>query len=279
MAPSTTSNRNTETDRQRMITVLTPTYNRSHTIERVFESLLHQTDKRFEWLVIDDGSTDDTHTLIQKLSTQADFKVRYFHQTNAGKHIAINKGTTLAETDWIFILDSDDALTPDAIATAQQELADHAEDMLLGICFRKAFFNGLLIGEKQELPAELYLHPTEAGKLLKGDLAYIFRRSALLAHPFPVISGEKFVPELYIWNKIGDDGKILFMTKKYIYLCEYLADGYSNNFTNNLKRNPRGFLIYYRSQFSREKLSVSKIKCAIRSLQCWYYANRKRPIA
>lgn len=262
-----------------MITVLTPTYNRSHTIERVFESLLQQTDKRFEWLVIDDGSMDDTHALIQKLSAQADFKVRYFHQPNAGKHVAINKGTTLAETDWIFILDSDDALTPDAIATVQQELADHAENMLLGLCFRKAFFNGLVIGEKKELPAELFLHPTEAGKLLKGDLAYIFRRSALLAHPFPVIFGEKFVPELYIWNKIGDDGKILFLTQKYIYLCEYLADGYSNNFTNNLKRNPRGFFIYYRSQFSREKLSVSKIKCAIRSVQCWYYTNRKKSIA
>lgn len=262
-----------------MITVLTPAYNRDYTLERVFESLLQQTDKCFEWLVIDDGSTDDTAALICKLSERADFKVRYFHQPNAGKHVAINTGTRLAETDWIFILDSDDALTPDAIAAVRQGLAEHAADKLLGLCFRKAFFNGLIIGERKELATKLFLHPTEAGKLLKGDLAYIFRRAALLSHPFPVIHGERFVPELYIWNKIGDDGKILFMTQKYIYLCEYLADGYSNNFTNNLKRNPRGFLIYYRSQFFREKIYVSKLKCAIRSLQCWYYATRKKTTA
>lgn len=262
-----------------MITVLTPAFNRSHTIERVFESLVQQTDKRFEWLVIDDGSTDDTAALVCELSERADFKIRYFHQPNAGKHVAINTGTALAETDWILILDSDDALTSDAIAAVQQGLADHEADRLLGLCFRKAFFNGSFVGENKDIPAKLFLHPTAAGKLLKGDLAYIFRRSALLSHPFPVVPGEKFVPELYIWNKIGDDGNILFITQKSIYLCEYLADGYSNNFSHNLKRNPRGFLLYYRSQFSREKLNISKLKCGIRSLQCWYYAHQKKTTA
>lgn len=255
-----------------MITVLTPSYNRSHTLERAFKSLVQQTNKRFEWLVIDDGSTDDTDVLIQKLGSRANFKVRYMRQENSGKHVAINTGTALAESEWILILDSDDALTHDAIATVQQYLDAHQSADLLGLCFRKAFMNGAIIGQKQEFAEKIFLHPTDAGKLIKGDLAYIFRRSALLTHPFPVIPGEKFVPELYIWNKIGDDGKILFLTRKYIYLCEYLPDGYSANFTNNLKRNPRGFLVYYKSQFLRENFGIAKLKCAVRSLQCWYYA-------
>lgn len=262
-----------------MITILTPAYNRSHTLERAFQSLLQQTDKRFEWLVIDDGSTDDTAALMQRLSDRADFSVRYVYQSNGGKHVALNTGTALAQAEWIFILDSDDALSDDAVTTVHQSIAGHATDKLLGLCFRKAFFDGVMIGEKEGLATELFLHPTAAGKLLKGDLAYIFRRAALLSHPFPVIPGEIFVPELYIWNKIGDDGKILYMTQKCIYFCEYLEDGYSKNFIHNLQRNPRGFLLYYQSQFFRENLGIAKLKCAIRSVQCWYYATRKKMTA
>lgn len=259
-----------------MITVLTPSFNRAHTLPRVYASLLEQTDRRFEWLIIDDGSTDNTGTWVQDIIDQADFKIRYVPQQNGGKHVAINTGAVMAETDWILILDSDDALTPDAIATVVRGLSEHSHQQLAGLCFRKGYFDGKIIGQTRAIAPELLMHPTAAGKLLQGDLAYIFRRSALLSHPFPVIKGEKFVPELYIWNKIGDDGPILFFTQKSIYLCEYLDDGYSKNFLRNLKRNPRGFLLYYRAQFFREKIGIHKLKCAIRSMQCCYYAVAKR---
>ena len=255
-----------------MITVLTPTYNRAYTLTRVFQSLSEQIDSRFEWLVIDDGSTDETRELVEKWSQQARFKIRYIHQVNGGKHVAINTGCKLAYGEWILILDSDDILTPDAVSTVNEIIENNVQPEILGFCFRKAYLDGILIGEIKNIGFKLFLHPTEAGTLLKGDLAYIFRRSSLQSHPFPVFCREKFVPELYIWNKIGDDGKILFFTHKVIYLCEYLSDGYSENFSKNLKRNPKGFLIFYRSQFFREKSVVRKLKCAIRSVQCLCYA-------
>lgn len=259
-----------------MITVFTPTYNRAHTLERVFQSLTEQTDRQFEWLVVDDGSTDGTGELMQSLACRATFSVRYVRQENGGKHAAINTGATEAAGDWILILDSDDALTTDAVSAARMAIAKHAAPDLSGVCFRKAFFNGELIGERAPMEPELFLHPTVAGQLLKGDLAYVFRRAALLAHPFPLIAGENFVPELYIWNKIGDRGRIVFMTQKVIYLCDYLDDGYSHNFMKNVRRNPRGFLLYYRAQFAREKTGLRKLKCAVRSLQCGYYALTKK---
>jgi len=255
-----------------MITVLTPSFNRSHTLPRAYASLLEQTDKRFEWLIIDDGSTDDTGTWVQSIIDQADFNIRYVRQENGGKHVAINTGSVMAKSDWILILDSDDALTPDAVSTVLQRLMEHAGKHLDGLCFRRAYFDGKIIGKTHSIAPQLLMHPTAAGKLLQGDLAYVFRRTALLAHPFPVIAGEKFVPELYIWNMIGDDGAILFFNQQYIYYCEYLDDGYSKNFIHNLKRNPRGFLLYYRAQFFREKIGLHKLKCAIRSVQCCYYA-------
>ena len=172
--------------------------------------------------------------------------------------------------NFIFIVDSDDILTEDALVYVQNAI-DSLGKNDAGICFRRAYFDGTLIGTNKLSSEPIYLSPTEAANYFQGDLAYIFRTSALLSHPFPTIKGEKFVPELLIWNAIGDEGKIIFYPDKAIYLCEYLEDGYTVNFKRNLRLNPKGFALFYRDQFFREKSSVRKIKCTIRYLQCLYY--------
>lgn len=255
-----------------MITVLTPTYNRMNTLPRLFDSLCAQSNRAFEWLVVDDGSTDGTENLVHEITSDRDFPTRYVRQSNGGKHVAINTGVSLAKGDWILIVDSDDALTDDAIERLYQAISENADSDLSGVCFRKALFDGTLLGVAGVEEGGMFLHPTEAGLFFKGDLAYAFCTSALKRHPFPIVKGEKFVPELYIWNKIGDEGKILYFPNKVIYLCEYLADGYSKNFTTNLKRNPRGFLMFYRSQFFRERSLIGRAKCGLRALQCLLYA-------
>ncbi len=145
------------------------------------------------------------------------------------------------------------------------------------MCFRKAYFDGELVGKPSE-ESRVFLHPTEASGLFRGDLAYVFRKSALRSCPFPVIPGEIFFPELYVWNQIGDQGRILFFPGKAIYLCEYLPDGYSANFKRNLARNPQGFLIYYRAQLRRETNVVRRLKCFVRAMQClgYIYARKIR---
>lgn len=253
-----------------MITVLTPTYNRSHTLLRLFESLCNQEYKRFEWMVIDDGSNDNTQAFLADFKKLAPFAIKVIKQPNSGKNFAVNVGVIGAIGDWIFIVDSDDALTPDAIATIEEKLADVNSERLVGLCFRKAHFSGELIGRSIGQDVQK-LTPTEAGSLIEGDLAYVFKRDSMLRNPFPVIHGEKFVPELYIWNKISDEGDIYFYLSKYIYLCEYLVDGLSRNFSTNLKNNPRGFLLYYMSQISREKEIKNKMKRLIRATQCYIY--------
>ena len=96
-------------------TVFTPVYNRKHTIHRGFESLMRQTVKNFEWLIIDDGSTDDLKPLIDEYIEKADFPIRYVYKENGGKHTATNMAYKLMETEYFTILDSDDALTDDAV--------------------------------------------------------------------------------------------------------------------------------------------------------------------
>lgn len=254
-----------------MITILTPTYNRSHTLPRLFESLCSQDCKDFEWIVIDDGSTDDTHALLSGFKKLAPFAMRIIQQTNSGKHVAINVGVFEARGDWVFIVDSDDALTSDAISIIKEKLSQFNSSNLVGLSFRRAYFDGKIIGKRILGPSVMKLTPTETGNLFKGDLAYVFKKDIMLKNLFPVIPNEKFVPELYIWNKISDEGDIYFITDKYIYLCEYLPDGYSRNFALNLRKNPRGFLLFYRSQISREAKVINKMKCIIRAAQCYFY--------
>ena len=102
------------------ITVFTPTYNRAYTLERLYKSLLNQTSYDFEWLIVDDGSTDNTSELIKSFQNNQLFDVRYYKQGNGGKHVAINKGVELAEGELFFIVDSDDYLTDDAIAITKK---------------------------------------------------------------------------------------------------------------------------------------------------------------
>jgi len=258
-----------------MITVLTPTYNRSHTLPRLYESLCNQESKNFEWVVVDDGSTDNTQALLSDFAMSAPFTIQIISQLNSGKHVAVNVGASVAKGEWIFIVDSDDALTPDGISAIEEALSQLPSDNTVGLCFRRAFFDGTIIGKIIKGPSIIKLNPTEAGALFRGDLAYVFRKDVMIKHPFPVIPGEKFVPELYIWNKIGDEGTIYYFTNKYIYLCEYLQDGYSRNFIKNLKNNPRGFMLFYRSQIAREKSIVKKLKCIIRMAQCCLYIIQK----
>ncbi|PUE19632.1 hypothetical protein B9Z38_01425 [Limnohabitans sp. MMS-10A-160] len=260
-----------------MITILTPAFNRAHTLLRLFESLQVQTLKTFEWLIVDDGSTDHTELLVEKLkSLHSGFPIRYIYQSNGGKHVAINKGANKALGNWVFIVDSDDALTQDAIQALSLEIDKVGETGATGICFRKAYFNESIIGKSYFGDEPKFMHPTAAGEYFKGDLAYIFRTEELINHPFPVFKGEKFVPELYVWNLIGDDGPVWFIPEKAIYLCEYLADGYTANFKKNLRKNPKGFGIFYRNQFLREKSWILKIKCSIRAMQCLFYSTVSR---
>ena len=255
-----------------MITVLTTTYNRVSTLPRLFESLCAQTCKEFEWLIIDDGSIDDTQKILAGFASSAPFKIRVVQQLNSGKHVALNNGATNANTPWLFIVDSDDALVPTAIKTILSSIDKHCDEKTVGLCYRRAYFDKQLLGVKLSSgDSPMVLTPTGAAHLFKGDLAHVFKTEVLIRNKFPVFSGEKFVPELYIWNKIGDEGVIYFFASEALYLCDYLDDGYSKNFSSNLRKNPKGFLVFYWSQIGRETSIFFKAKYLIRSGQCCLY--------
>lgn len=259
-----------------MITIMTPTYNRAYVLPRLYDSLCQQTRRDFEWLVIDDGSTDGTAKLIFDYRVKSDFSINYFYKENGGKHRAINEGVVHATGDWIIIVDSDDLLTGDAVAKLY-DVMNYIGSEFVGMCFRRATLSGNIIGiSGTAWSKSMVMQPIMAGHILKGDLAYVFRTNVIRECPFPEFPNEKFVPELYIWSKIADIGKIIFYLDQVIYLCEYLPDGYTSNFKKNIRSNPCGFGLFYRDQVIRDTRLFGKVKACIRSLQCILYCWLKK---
>lgn len=250
------------------LTIFTPTFNRVHTLPRLYESLKNSNTHQFEWMIVDDGSTDDTKTYIDSIIQDSPFPIIYIFQKNGGKHSAINTGCLHSTREWFFIVDSDDLLTIDAVKTIKNYTANEISH-IAGVCFRKGYVDSKIIGKSFDNNNPLELSPLEAGQLFMGDLAYVFKTNSLRKNLFPIIANESFFPELYIWNKIADEGQIRFYPQKIIYLAEYLPDGYSFNFKKNLKKNPLSFLIFYTDQDRRSKDFRIKLKSKIRVFQCF----------
>ena len=162
-----------------VLTILTTTFNRAHTLRRLFQSLQDQTDRSFEWTVIDDGSTDGTQDLLFELKRLKMLPVHVFCQENSGKHAAINVGVRAARGEWIFIVDSDDALSSDAVATVLQACTNPLSRT--GFCFRRGYFMAISLGEVSnrtsrfasipQRPAEFFVEtsPTCSGAKLCSD--------------------------------------------------------------------------------------------------------------
>lgn len=257
-----------------LITIFTPTYNRKNELKRLYSSLMLLKNK-FTWIIVDDGSTDETANFVASIKESSHFPIEYIFQSNSGKHIAINTGVSNCQSEWFFIVDSDDIVTSDCLEVIQ-EYVSKIPPHTSAICFRKGDLDGKLIGVQLSETQLLELSPNRAGELFKGDLAYVIQTKALKKNLFPKLNCENFVPELFIWNKIADHGSIFYHPSKIIYLCEYLPDGHSFNFKKTLKRNPLGFMIFYLDQVKRAHNLKLLLKSCIRFFQCVLYYLRKK---
>lgn len=261
-----------------MITIFTPTYNRAYRLPDLYQSLQRQTDNSFEWLVVDDGSTDNTSELFEQWQVEEhSFQIRYFKQPNGGKHRAINRGVKEAKGEYFFIVDSDDSLTSDAVEQIVRLVPEaNANPEICGMCFRcKNIKTNKIIGIPFPNDGMLASSLEWVYKYkIDGDKSEVINTKILRKYPLPEFEGENFVPEALIWNRIADSYRMICKNKG-IYLCEYLPDGLSMGFNRNLKRNPRGFGLFYRETMKRRISLKVTIKNMLRAIQCWWYSLEK----
>lgn len=228
------------------ITVFTPTYNRAHTLKRLYESLEEQTYRDFEWIVIDDGSQDNTEELIKNIKqAQPSFPITYEKTINGGKHRAINKGVWMAEGELFYIVDSDDYLPKEALQTIKgiaEGISDDEKGEYAGLCgIRVTISDGTQIGTtfKGLILDATYLEAKEHN--VSGDKADIYYTDVLKRFPFPEFDNEKFIPESVVWNKIASEGLKLRYFNIPVYCGEYLDDGLTAQGDKKIINNPKGY--------------------------------------
>lgn len=243
------------------ITVFTPTYNRAYRLNALYESLKRQTYSDFEWIVIDDGSSDNTSDLFEKWELEANaFNIRYLKVENGGKHRAINRGVTLAEGKLFFIVDSDDYLTEDALEKIVKWEAALPKDQtnFAGIAGAKGTSEKNIIGTSSNVE---YIDATSQNRFtcgITGDKAEVFYTDILRKFPFPEIEGENFITESIVWFAIGKAGYKLRWFNDIIYVAEYLPDGLTSSENTIFRRNPKGYLLSMLSDL--DNLELSRLK-------------------
>lgn len=247
-----------------LVTIFTPTYNRSYIINQLYKSLINQTNKDFEWLIVDDGSTDNTEEFINGFINDDKISIRFFKQPNSGKHIAINTGLSLAKGKLFFIVDSDDYLVNNAIELITSYKKKLFQDQnLAGLSFRRGYSTKNIIGSHQNFKdIKMSVLDFRFTKKVKGDQAEIYKTKILKHYKFPCFENEKFCPEGLIWNRIGKNYKLLW-TSKVIYICQYLEDGLTSKIIELREKSPRYSMLYY-SELEKHKIPfVQKLKANI----------------
>lgn len=246
------------------VTVFTPTYNRAYILPKLYESLKKQICNDFEWLIVDDGSTDETEKIVRGWLTEETFPIRYIKQLNGGKHAAINRGVLETKSELFFIVDSDDQLTPDAIAIIKQKYQEvRDDDTVAGIIGMRIYPDGKRIGGEASFEDTICTRSDfRYKKKINGDLAEVYKTDILRKYPFPIIEGEKFCPESVVWLKIAKKYKLLFVNKG-IYVCEYLADGLTHHVDQIRIKSPHLAVINYVLEYGCDTLLKNKIKDAI----------------
>ena len=209
-----------------LFTVFTATYNRADRLHRVYDSLAAQTSDDFEWLIVDDGSTDGTGELVEGWTREASFAIRYVWQENAGKHSAWNRGVEEARGELFLSLDSDDECVPTAIErfrAAWDSISDAERPTFTGVSALCVTQHGRLEGTEYPTspcdsdPLEIrYRHK------VTGEKWGFHRIDVLRDHPFPVTPGRRFVSESLVWDRIAAHYRTRYVNERLrIYHVDY----------------------------------------------------------
>jgi glycosyltransferase involved in cell wall biosynthesis len=225
------------------ITVFTPTYNRAYCLHQLYDSLLIQSSKDFCWLIIDDGSTDETKKLVQTWVLEDKIEIQYHYKENGGMHSGHNSAYELIETELNVCIDSDDFMPKNAVELIlckwEQVKNDSTIAGLVGYDVHKDFTP---VGTK--LPNHLdksTLNELYYKHNVKGDKKLVLKTKLVQQFPkYPLFKGERFVPLHTLYLMIDQSYKLACLNEA-LCVVEYMPDGSSMNIFKQYKRHPKGF--------------------------------------
>lgn len=257
------------------ITVFTPTYNRGYILGNLYASLQRQAFTDFEWLIVDDGSQDDTQALVEGwMRRRHAFAIRYVKQENGGKCRAINRGLDLARGELFFVMDSDDILSDDALVKVDRWFSRLPKDgRLMGVGANCGYApdktpNALFDEPYRDMTLlEKYSLPSGENAVGNGERALIFYTDFHRQYRYPEFEGENFMTEAVTWNRMAHDGFTMRFFNDIIWIYEYQADGLTRAGMEIFFRNPRGYGLYM-----REKMAFLRWPFLKRLRECYSFA-------
>ena len=257
------------------LTVFTPTYNRAYILHRCYESLCRQTSKDFMWLIIDDGSTDNTKELVNKwIQKDNGFEIKYVYKENSGMHTGHNKAYELIDTELNVCIDSDDFMPDNAVELITEFWKKYGSDKYSGIASLDNDEDGNIIGTKFPCQKSIKLCDfyDQGGK---GDKNLIYRTEVMKKYPpYPEFEGEKFVPLDYKYLLADQEYELLILNEPTC-TVEYMEDGSSMNMLRQYYKNPRGFAFMRKVHMKYDKGFVKKFKTCIHYVSSSFISKNK----
>ena len=243
-----------------ILSILTATYNRADYLTRLYESIVQNQKKsqlEAEWIIIDDGSTDKTKTIVKQFISNKKINIKYMYQQNSGKMVAINKAVEHATGDLIVDCDSDDIFSKDAFNIILHNSSTLFENnQLYTLCFLKQDLSGKISGKcfkenfMQSTMFDLYFkHNIEGEKIL------VFNSEIRKKYEHELENGEKFVTEARMYHKMDEKYKVLCINEA-VEIGDYRDDGYTKNISDTFKRYPNGYYKYFKEILHKDLKSV-----------------------
>lgn len=251
------------------ITIFTPTYNRKNYLKRLYNSLIKQTNKNFIWLVIDDGSTDETKNLLLEYKNENIIEINYIYKNNGGKYTTINLANELCNTKYICCVDSDDTLLDETIEILYREI--HKYPNKIGIFFPRNKKINVNSADMDIMDLKFKYNNAETTILVRKDIA--------IKYPFTIFTNEKFASEEIIYNMYAKDGKFRFVDLP-IVSSSYLSEGLTRNIYEFWRNNPNNSVLLFKSRFNfiRKYNPIKRIilrcKCIINYILTIYKNER-----
>ncbi len=269
---------------QTLLTVFTPAYNRAHTIGRTYESLCRQTSQNFCWLVIDDGSSDNTRELVQAWIQENRIPITYIYQENQGMHGAHNTAYDNIHTELNTCIDSDDYMPDNAVELIENFWKEHGSNQYAGILGLDYTCDGKIIGKGF---VEQMQSTTLTGYYLQGGLGdkkAVYRTNIIKkTTPYPIFPGEKYVGLGCRYFEIDQQYELLTLNEALV-IVEYQEDGSSMNMYRQYWNNPNGFIYmrtldmkYYTGMKQKFRAAIHYVSSSIRANKTHIIKNSPLP--
>lgn len=242
------------------LSIVTPVYNREKLLKNCFMSLLEQTCTDFEWIIVDDGSEDNTLKVAE--SFEAPFDIIVITKLNSGKHTALNASHYSIHGKYVLILDSDDKLIPSAVEDVINgwKIFDSQDEIGI-VTFLKGIDEQhpscMAYPEDERKPVDIIRYKRKC--ITSNDACEVIRTELFKKYPFPEFEGEKFLSESALWNKVGFSHKCVYINTV-IYLADYLEDGLTKSGKPMRIKNPYGGMYTSNICMCRKNFLKNRIK-------------------